>query len=105
MSGSTVVLVTSGIPRVVACAGRTVATHARITRRPGPELIEAWEGYLTSVMSQLDEKSRTELEQGLLDRARDVATAAGGILGLGSKISPSEQDALDRLGKMFASAR
>jgi hypothetical protein len=76
-----------------------------IDRRPTPDLIQAWEGYLDDVLERLDEKAGADLERALIGRARNVASAAGGILGLGSKISATEQAVIDRLEKRFAARR
>jgi hypothetical protein len=40
----------------------------------------------------------------VLDRARAVATAAGGFLGLGAKISPAEEEVLRTLERAFVGA-
>ena len=42
-----------------------------------------------------------DLKSDLLGRARTVAEAAGGILGLGSKVSKSEQAMLEELAHAF----
>ena len=41
------------------------------------------------------------LKESLLDRARAVAGASGGFLGLGSKISNAEADMIGRLERAF----
>jgi len=45
-------------------------------------------------MSEVD---RTEMRERVLGRARSVAEAAGGFLGLGSKVSEAEEQVLDEL--------
>ncbi len=41
------------------------------------------------------------LKEGLLDRARAVAGASGGFLGLGPKVSAAEADVIGRLEQVF----
>jgi hypothetical protein len=50
----------------------------------------------------LDADAREALKADLLGRARTVADAAGGILGLGNRISKAEQDRLTALEQAFA---
>jgi hypothetical protein len=70
--------------------------------RPGPELLDAWKQYLAAVCRQLGPEEILELKHDLLDRARQVASAAGGLLGFGNRISAKEQAALDALEAAFA---
>ena len=49
----------------------------------------------------LSESARNALKNDLLGRAQAVAQAAGGLLGLGNKISTSERAVLDELGEAF----
>jgi hypothetical protein len=72
-----------------------------LTHKPGPELLEAWTLYVVGLCEALDAEEREGLRAGLVDRARRVAGAAGGFLGLTSPISASEQQMLDRLDRAF----
>jgi hypothetical protein len=47
---------------------------------------------------------RQPLRDAVLRQAREVAEAAGGFLGLGSKVSASEQAVLDDLARAFGEA-
>ena len=68
---------------------------------PAPKLREAWIAYVRALCQELDPEERSELRDDLLGRARAVAEAAGGFLGLRSKISPREQQELARLEAAF----
>ncbi|HEY5657263.1 MAG TPA: hypothetical protein VIY27_05700 [Myxococcota bacterium] len=73
-----------------------------LAERPDAAFLEAWGEYMVDLCAQLGEAERVALQQEVLGRARQVAEAAGGILGLGHKISEAEQRALDELEKAFA---
>jgi hypothetical protein len=62
---------------------------------PGDHVAAAWTTYVESVWPQLPAEERRELRTRVLDLARGVAEAAGGFLGLGSKVSAAERAALD----------
>lgn len=68
---------------------------------PQPDMLEAWEHYVTGLCTSLDPAAAHDLRDRILARARRVAESAGGILGLGNKVSASEQEALDRLSEVF----
>lgn len=71
-----------------------------LDKRPGPELMEAWKGYVAALIESLDQDERQALRDGILDRARTVAASAGGFLGRGA-ISDVEQKKLDELDAAF----
>ncbi len=68
-----------------------------LDRRPGPDLLAAWKQYARALWSSLDEAERSVARERMLGMARGVAEAAGGFLGLGSKISDAERAALAEL--------
>ena len=70
--------------------------------RPGRELIDAWRDYIRGLSEQLDPVARGALKHELLDRARQVAEAAGGFLGYGNKVSQQEEDVLAELERAFS---
>ena len=72
-----------------------------LTHRPDPGLIEAWEHYTEGLCELLGEEERQALRTNLVERARRVADAAGGFLGLTSRISDEERRMLDRLDAAF----
>ncbi len=72
-----------------------------LEKKPDASLLEAWKGYVASLVETLDEAAKSTLKTALLGRARAVAAAAGGILGFGNKVSASEQAMLDELEAAF----
>ncbi|MCH2170348.1 hypothetical protein MK489_06170 [Myxococcota bacterium] len=73
-----------------------------LTERPAVALMEAWGEYIVGVCASLGVAERNGLRDHILGQARSVAEAAGGILGLGQKVSDTEQRALEEIGKAFA---
>jgi hypothetical protein len=70
--------------------------------RPSPRLLAAWKAYVAGLSRTLDVQAKQALKQDLLGRARMVAEAAGGFLGLGTRISSAEQAVLTELEQAFA---
>ncbi len=89
--------------RAAASCGIAPGTSAHtlldgwLGRRPAPELVSTWVGYVQA----LPDAVRSSLREELLDQARRVARATGGFLGLGSKISPDEKRVLSELERAF----
>jgi hypothetical protein len=75
-----------------------------LARRPEPELLEAWKRYTEGLCELLAPEERESLRAELIDRARRVAEAAGGFLGLTSKVSDAERRVLDSLEAAFCKA-
>ena len=67
---------------------------------PDPVLLETWRGYIEELMTSLGERARTHLKSASIGRARAVAEAAGGFLGIGS-ISAAEKKKLEELEWAF----
>lgn len=72
-----------------------------LSERPGSQVLKAWETYTAALAGSLDASGRTRLRKEIVGRARAVAEAAGGILGLGSKISAAEREMIEKLEKAF----
>lgn len=72
-----------------------------LTKRPQPELMNAWKDYIAALRTEMKESSLIELRKWVIRRAQTVAESAGGFLGLGSKINSAEQDVLLELEKAF----
>jgi tellurite resistance protein len=68
-----------------------------LEHKPGEAIEAAWEKYIRSLWPSLEPHERDELRERLLRLARTVAEAAGGFLGLGSKISPAERAVLEEI--------
>jgi hypothetical protein len=69
--------------------------------RPAPELLDSWEAYIRALAKELSADQKWHLEEKVLGRARAVAEATGGFLGLGSKVSAEEEAVLQELAKAF----
>ena len=72
-----------------------------LTRRPDGRLLEAWGEYIVALCAAISPEGKTALKAEVLGRARRVAEAAGGFLGLGNKVSAEEQKILEVLSKAF----
>lgn len=75
-----------------------------LATQPESSLSQTWVNYAQSLSSLLEADQRKVMETEVLDRARKIALAAGGFLGLGSKISQAEKNVLAELAKVFADA-
>ena len=73
-----------------------------LNQPPAPALFTAWQAYVKALVATLDVDAREALKVELLGRARAVAEAAGGVLGLGNRISRAEQARLTALEQAFA---
>jgi hypothetical protein len=71
-----------------------------LQKRPGDELFSAWEAYIKSLASQLNDEQNRLLKNQIVGFAKLVATAAGGILGFG-KVSASEDAVLAKIEAAF----
>ena len=72
-----------------------------LTHRPDARLLGAWGEYIVGLCADLDPGQKDALRDEILGRARSVAEAAGGFLGLGNKISREEEVVLQQLAKPF----
>lgn len=70
---------------------------------PSDELLDAWKEYVSAFSKVIDAEVFAGLRDDLLGRAQQVAEAAGGMLGMGHKVSMSEQTVLNDLQQAFAS--
>jgi hypothetical protein len=90
-----------------AAAGLTAGTPAHeilqrwLESRPEPRLLTAWTHMVQGLIESMGPAEAAGLQSGLLDRARAVATASGGFLGLGSRISGAEERMLQDLAAAF----
>jgi hypothetical protein len=72
-----------------------------LEQRPPPALFASWGAYAVELAGQLDASQRASLQRNVVERARKVAAAAGGLLGIGS-VSEAEKRVLAELEKPFA---
>src|SRR6185295_3326141 len=70
---------------------------------PREDARKAWFAWADQLNARLSVAERRELRDALLKRARQVAEASGGILGLGRRISANEQKVLDKIESVFSS--
>ena len=78
--------------------------EAWLDRRPDPKLLIAWTHLVEAMSEQVGPEEAARLKTGLMDRARAVAAAAGGLFGVGSKVSASENAMLAKLEAAFPSS-
>ncbi len=76
--------------------------EAWLDRRPDAKLMTAWTQTVRAMRDQLGPEEVARLRASLLDRARAVAAASGGMFGIGSKVSKAEAEMLARLEAAFA---
>jgi len=72
-----------------------------LARPPDPRLFRLWTGYVRRLWGCFTAQERWQMRSNLLQSAREVAEAAGGILGLTSKISAGERRVLDELASIL----
>ena len=78
-----------------------VLLESFLRNRPEDTLFAAWGGYMTDLAAELSPGERDAVRAQIIDRARKVATSAGGIIGIGS-ISDAEKRVLAALERPFA---
>jgi hypothetical protein len=71
--------------------------ESALERPPDPKLLALWKTYVKRMWTCFTADERWEMRKHLLHSARDVADAAGGILGLTSRISAGERRVLVEL--------
>ena len=69
--------------------------------KPDSDLLETWAGYVRQFCAELPPGEQHALRDELIGRARNVAEAAGGFLGLGNKVSAAEEAVLGKLSAAF----
>ena len=73
---------------------------AWLSNPPPADLYDAWTNYVAALREYMDEAQATSLKENILGLAHDVASAAGGILGIGS-ISAPEKAVLESISSAF----
>ena len=74
-----------------------------LNTQPEENLLSTWKDYISAFCETVSTEIKTNLQTQIMGRATSVASATGGILGLGNKISASEQRILDDLDAAFTS--
>ena len=72
-----------------------------LATRPSDKVLSAWKDYISALANTMDAQAKDKLKHELLGRARAVAEAAGGFLGIG-KISSGEEAKLEELARAFS---
>lgn len=74
--------------------------QAWLKTKPSDDLFNAWEAYIKTLTSQLNEEQNRFLKDRIVGFAKMVAASAGGILGFG-KVSADEERELKRIEGAF----
>ena len=69
--------------------------------RPGPDLLDTWKEYVGAFRGSAHDQVTHILREEIMGRAKAVAEAAGGFLGMGT-VSPEEKKVLEDLEQAFA---
>lgn len=72
-----------------------------LNAHPGEKVVRAWKDYVGALARTMKPERLTALRDDLLTQAREVAEAAGGILGIGA-VSKKEEAVLDELKQAFS---
>ncbi len=71
-----------------------------LEQQPSGTLVAAWRSYVSALCESLAPEARQELQRDVVERARRIAEAAGGLLGRG-KVSGQEERALQDIEGAF----
>jgi hypothetical protein len=72
-----------------------------LAEKPPKEMLEAWSHYVRGICEKMNGREKEEFRKALLARARRVAGASGGVLGVGA-VSAEEKAVLAEMEKAFA---
>jgi hypothetical protein len=86
---------------IVANSPAAQLVQSWLSNPPPASMLEAWSSYTATLAAELSPTERHNLRDSVLGRARAVAEAAGGFLGLGSRVSKAEEELLQRLARAF----
>lgn len=73
-----------------------------LDERPELSWLQLWTDYVSELTKKLNHEDRELLKNEVLGRARLVAEASGGFLGVGFTVSAAEKRALEKLEAAFA---
>ena len=71
-----------------------------LERKPEPKLLTAWIHMVEGLCEHMTPEQIKALRTGLIERAQAIASASGGLLGMG-KVSAAEADMIQRLESAF----
>lgn len=89
---------------LVAGSPELALLESWLGQRPGPNLLAAWTLTVQDLAQKLEPAEIEKLKSGLVGRARGVAEASGGMLGIG-KVSSKEQAVLAKLESAFPATK
>jgi len=72
-----------------------------LTNRPSHGVVAPWKEYVKALAKTWGRDRTRHIQKAIMGRAASVAKSAGGILGLGNKVSAKEQAVLDELDSAF----
>lgn len=72
-----------------------------LKEKPNRQLMDAWKKYARGLWEQLTDSEKVLMRDGLVGKAREIAEAAGGFLGI-SSISPKEKALLEELERVLS---
>ncbi len=72
-----------------------------LVAKPSVGIVAAWKEYVKALAKAWGREQTGHIRKAIIGRATSVAQAAGGLLGLGNKISIKEQAVLDELDSAF----
>ena len=72
-----------------------------LARKPSKGMLEAWSQYVRGIGEKMTAQEKEKLKHELLSKARQVAEASGGVLGMNA-VSPEEKAVLAEMEKAFA---
>ncbi|PHS12982.1 MAG: hypothetical protein COA78_07440 [Blastopirellula sp.] len=76
--------------------------HNWLEEGPKQSSIDVWKTYVKAILAEMNEEQQAKMKKGIIDRARNVVNAFGGILGRwGNTISHSEEACLKDLEETF----
>lgn len=72
-----------------------------LKEKPGQKLMDAWKKYARGIWEQLTESEKVLMRVSIVGRAREIAEAAGGFLGVAS-ITSQEKALLEEMEKVLS---
>ena len=72
-----------------------------LSHKPQPRLLDLWREYVSHIWAHFTRDEQLKMRQNVLRSTREVAEAAGGFLGLTSKISPEERKVLEEFERLL----
>ena len=83
-----------------SAANRLIETW--LEHKPPAALHSAWQAYVSALLKTMSAADKESLKKSILGKARAVAEASGGILGMPPKVSKEEAAVLKQLERAFA---